>query len=62
MKLWGGRFKNSSDDLMEAFNSSLEIDKRLYEEDITGSIAHESFRRPTCLTCIAFPPKRRLGI
>lgn len=40
MKLWGGRFKNSSDELMEAFNSSLEIDKRLYEEDITGSIAH----------------------
>lgn len=40
MKLWGGRFKNSSDELMEAFNSSLEIDKRLYEEDIIGSIAH----------------------
>lgn len=40
MKLWGGRFKNNSDELMEAFNSSLEIDKRLYHEDITGSIAH----------------------
>jgi argininosuccinate lyase len=40
MKLWGGRFRKEEDQIMEEFNSSLEIDKRLYSEDITGSIAH----------------------
>ncbi|MCY6960585.1 argininosuccinate lyase [Clostridium brassicae] len=40
MKLWGGRFKDSESKLMEDFNSSLGFDKKLYYEDITGSIAH----------------------
>ncbi|MFU0825319.1 argininosuccinate lyase [Clostridium sp.] len=40
MKLWGGRFKESENKLMEDFNSSLSFDKRLYKEDINGSIAH----------------------
>lgn len=40
MKLWGGRFKNEESKLMEDFNSSLSFDKRLYKEDITGSMAH----------------------
>ena len=40
MKLWGGRFKESENKLMEDFNSSLNFDKRLYKEDINGSIAH----------------------
>lgn len=40
MKLWGGRFKKEESALMEDFNSSLPFDKRLYYEDITGSIAH----------------------
>ncbi|PJI07345.1 MULTISPECIES: argininosuccinate lyase [Clostridium] len=40
MKLWGGRFRESESKLMEAFNASLSFDKKLYEEDITGSIAH----------------------
>lgn len=40
MKLWGGRFKNTESKLMEDFNSSLPFDKRLYYEDITGSMAH----------------------
>lgn len=40
MKLWGGRFKDAESKLMEDFNSSLSFDKRLYYEDITGSIAH----------------------
>ncbi|CAG7839774.1 argininosuccinate lyase [Clostridium novyi B str. ATCC 27606] len=40
MKLWGGRFKNEESKLMEDFNSSLKFDKRLYKEDIKGSIAH----------------------
>lgn len=40
MKLWGGRFRKAENQLMEDFNSSLHFDKRLYKEDITGSIAH----------------------
>ena len=40
MKLWGGRFKDKENKLMEDFNSSLSFDKRLYYEDIIGSIAH----------------------
>ncbi len=40
MKLWGGRFTEAENSAMEAFNSSFSFDKRLYREDITGSIAH----------------------
>ena len=40
MKLWGGRFKEKESKLMEDFNSSLSFDKRLYYEDIMGSVAH----------------------
>ncbi len=40
MKLWGGRFTEREDELMEKFNTSLPVDNRLYREDITGSIAH----------------------
>ena len=40
MKLWGGRFAKGNDHLMEDFHSSIRFDKRLYKEDITGSLAH----------------------
>ncbi|MDO5708282.1 MAG: argininosuccinate lyase [Andreesenia angusta] len=40
MKLWGGRFRKEENKLMEDFNSSLPFDKRLYKQDIIGSIAH----------------------
>jgi argininosuccinate lyase len=40
MKLWGGRFKEKESKLMEDFNSSLSFDKKIYYEDIMGSIAH----------------------
>ncbi len=39
-KLWGGRFSKSTDNLMESFSESISFDKRLYEYDIIGSIAH----------------------
>ena len=39
-KLWGGRFQGSIDDKAFEFNESLSFDKRLYKEDISGSIAH----------------------
>jgi argininosuccinate lyase len=40
MKLWGGRFQKETNSLVNAFHSSISFDYRLYEEDITGSIAH----------------------
>ncbi len=39
MKLWGGRFDKATDSLLHQFNASLSFDVRLYNEDITGSIA-----------------------
>ncbi|MCG8551595.1 MAG: argininosuccinate lyase [Desulfobacterales bacterium] len=39
-KLWGGRFVESTDKLMESFNASINVDKRLYASDIKGSQAH----------------------
>ena len=39
-KLWGGRFSKNTNELVDAFNASIEFDKRLYLEDIRGSIAH----------------------
>ncbi len=40
MKLWGGRFEGKMDQFAERFTASLPFDKRLYEFDIRGSIAH----------------------
>ncbi len=39
-KLWGGRFTQSTDRLVEKLNASIHFDKRLYDCDIEGSIAH----------------------
>ncbi len=39
-KLWGGRFAADTNALVEAFNASIDFDRRLYREDIAGSIAH----------------------
>jgi len=40
MKLWAGRFQKETDTLVNYFNSSIEFDARLYQQDIAGSIAH----------------------
>ncbi len=39
-KLWGGRFAAETDQLAEAFNNSLDFDRRLWREDLDGSRAH----------------------
>jgi len=39
-KLWAGRADGTINEAAEAFNASISFDKRLYAEDITGSIAH----------------------
>jgi argininosuccinate lyase len=39
-KVWGGRFRDDLDEVVERFNASLPFDRRLYAQDIQGSIAH----------------------
>ena len=39
-RMWGGRFEASPDEAMEAINASIDFDRRLYAEDIAGSVAH----------------------
>ncbi|BDV44686.1 argininosuccinate lyase [Geotalea uraniireducens] len=39
-KLWGGRFSAPTDKFVEEFTASIDFDKRLYHQDIRGSIAH----------------------
>ncbi len=38
--MWGGRFTSAPADSMQAINASIDIDKRLWREDIEGSKAH----------------------
>ena len=40
MKMWAGRFQKEIDREVNDFNSSISFDKRLYRQDITGSLAH----------------------
>lgn len=40
MKLWDGRFTKATDAATDHFNSSIQIDARMYRQDIQGSIAH----------------------
>ncbi|TVS10607.1 MAG: argininosuccinate lyase [Gammaproteobacteria bacterium] len=39
-KLWGGRFQEPTDAFVERFTASVGFDRRLYRQDIAGSIAH----------------------
>ena len=38
--MWGGRFSKSTDEMINEFQASINFDKRMYHEDIRGSIAH----------------------
>ena len=39
-QMWGGRFGEAPSDVMVQINASIDVDKRLYKQDIQGSIAH----------------------
>ncbi|MCY6383644.1 argininosuccinate lyase [Hoeflea prorocentri] len=39
-KMWGGRFASGPDAIMEDINASIDFDRKLYAEDIRGSLAH----------------------
>ena len=38
--MWGGRFSAGPSAVMEAINASIDVDQRMAEEDIAGSLAH----------------------
>lgn len=38
--LWGGRFSEGTDAFVQRFTASVNFDQRMYQQDITGSIAH----------------------
>ncbi len=38
--LWGGRFTKDTDQMVYDFNASIDFDRKLYKQDIQGSIAH----------------------
>ena len=38
--VWGTRFNNTTSKIFERIGASIDIDKRLFEEDIHGSIVH----------------------
>jgi argininosuccinate lyase len=39
-KVWGGRFREGMDEVVDRFNASITFDRRLYAQDIEGSMAH----------------------
>ena len=38
--VWGTRFNNATSKIFEKIGSSIDVDKRLFEEDVLGSIVH----------------------
>ncbi len=39
-KMWSGRFSTGTSNLLDQFNASIMFDRKLYREDIEGSLAH----------------------
>ena len=46
-KAWGGRFASRTHGIAEKFSESVSFDRRLYKEDVRGSIAHVKMLRET---------------
>lgn len=53
MKLWGGRFREQTNQLVEEYTSSIRFDFRLAEVDIEGSIAHATMLGATGIIEVA---------
>ena len=51
-QLWGGRFTKETDKMVYQFNASINFDRKLFEQDIEGSIAHVvMLEKQGILTC-----------
>jgi argininosuccinate lyase len=47
--LWGGRFQERTDAFVQRFTASESFDRRFYEQDIRGSIAHATMLNQTAV-------------
>lgn len=61
-EMWGGRFASGPDAIMEAINASIDFDKRLYREDIEGSLAHAAMLAETGILSAEDAAKIRQGL
>lgn len=45
--MWGGRFEEAGDQLVNQFNASISFDQEMAQEDIEGSLAHVKMLKET---------------
>lgn len=48
-KMWSGRFSAGASNLLDQFNASIMFDRKLYREDIEGSLAHAEMLAKQCI-------------
>ncbi len=60
--LWSGRFKEPLSAIALKFSSSIDLDKRLYAEDIAGSIAHVEMLSASRILSAAEARRIRTGL
>ncbi|MER8580542.1 argininosuccinate lyase [Mesorhizobium sp. M1423] len=61
-QMWGGRFASSPAAIMEAINASISFDRKLYAQDIRGSIAHSEMLAQTGIISAADQEKISHGL
>ena len=60
--LWGGRFDSGTNELAQSFSASIDIDKRLFEADIKGSIAYAEILKDAKLISASELSKIKKGL
>ena len=60
--LWGGRFDSGINELAQSFSASIDIDKRLFEADIKGSIAYAEILKDAKLISASELSKIKKGL
>ncbi len=61
-QMWGGRFASGPAAIMEAINASISFDRKLYAQDIRGSIAHSEMLAATGIISAADQEKIAQGL
>src|SRR5215212_965281 len=61
-QMWGGRFASGPAAIMEAINASISFDRKLYAQDIRGSIAHSEMLAETGIISAADQEKIAHGL
>ncbi|MER2534328.1 MAG: argininosuccinate lyase [Rhizobiaceae bacterium] len=61
-RMWGGRFASGPAAIMEAINASIGFDRKLYAQDIRGSLAHSEMLAETGIISAADQQKIAHGL